>query len=121
MSLGLSISPHGRLLVDGSGGDDGAASADVAPVDGALARRITAAFAESTARGLLHLATAELQTHLPAPFAFARDFGREYLTRLCHTPGVDASADPGPSPSPFPSPLPPPPEHELSATALQAP
>ena len=112
MSLVLSISPHGRLFVvevnaDGAG-PDGAAALDAAP-----ARRIAAAFNESTARGLLHLATAELQTHLPAPFAFARNFAREYLTRLCHTPGLDNA--------PGSAPVAPPAEAELARTALQCP
>ncbi len=34
----------------------------------------------------MHLATMDVQTSLPAAFAFARDFSLTYLTRLCHTP-----------------------------------
>jgi hypothetical protein len=54
MPIALSISPHGRLFVDDSDADG------AAPSDGPLAKRVRSAFADSTARGLLHLATAEL-------------------------------------------------------------
>lgn len=37
-------------------------------------------------RGLLHLATAELGTPLPADFDFLRNFAKRYLTQLCHLP-----------------------------------
>src|SRR5436190_19600917 len=109
MPLVLSINPHGRLFVEESRADG------ATPLDAGPARRVMAAFAESTARGLLHLATAELQTHLPTGFAFARDFGREYLTRLCHAPGRDDSTQPAPGP------LSPPQGDELAATALRGP
>jgi len=107
MPIVLSISPHGRLFVEESD------SETAAPVDAGSARRIVAAFAESTSHGLLHLATVELQAQLPPGLAFARDFAREYLTRVCHTPGPE---DPGAAP-----PLPPPSEQELAAVSLQAP
>src|SRR5204863_429303 len=48
-------------------------------------------------------------------FAFARDFGREYLTRLCHVPPAEEGA------SAVPAPIPPPPADELGAMALRAP
>jgi non-specific serine/threonine protein kinase len=104
MPIALIISPHGRLFVEPA----------QEPTDPALSpnveRRITDAFAAAPAAGLLHLATVELQTALPGDFAFARDIGRRYLTRLCHT--ADA-ADSGP--------LPEPPADEWSALILQAP
>ncbi|MCL2305069.1 MAG: hypothetical protein FWC43_06965, partial [Planctomycetaceae bacterium] len=37
-------------------------------------------------RGLLHLATVELETALPGDFDFLRTFAKNYLTRLCHLP-----------------------------------
>jgi len=80
MALVLSISPHGRLYVE-SAPDEEAAS-----IDGSLSRRLEAAFALGAAHGLLHLATGELETSLPAAFSFARDWGRAYLTQLCHQP-----------------------------------
>jgi len=71
------------------------------------------AFALGSAHGLLYLSTGELQTNLPAAFSFARDFGRAYLTRLCHTPEIEGRKE-------FPT-IPPPGSEELAATALGAP
>src|SRR5437763_13031180 len=109
MPITLSISPHGRLFVEESDADG------ATPSDGPLGKRVRSAFAESPARGLLHLATAELQSHLPPDFAFARDFAREYLTRLCHVPPAEDGA------AAAPAPIPPPAPDELGAMALRAP
>lgn len=81
MPKALALSPRGKLYF-GECDESLPALAEVA------AARIEAAFEESASRGLLHLATVELETVLPATFAFWRDFGRAYLTRLCHTPGL---------------------------------
>ena len=72
-----------------------------------------AAFAGGTARGLLHLATTELQSSLPPTFGFARDFARLYLTRLCQTP-TDGEAGAVP-------PIPQPSETDLAFQVLHAP
>ena len=40
------------------------------------------AFSDDPARGLLHLATVELQTPLPASLGYARDLAKDYLTAL---------------------------------------
>lgn len=101
----LSVTPHGRLVLLKTAGAEGA-------VDPALAERISRAFAGDTAQGLLYLATRELQTPLPPPFAFARGFATAYLTRLCHQP----TADTGPPP-----PLDPLPDDELEAMVSAAP
>ena len=82
MNLVLSISPHGHLHVETADDDEGAVAGE------AVATRIERAFAESAAQGLLHLATAELETNLPAAFSFAREWGRAYLTQLCHRPEI---------------------------------
>ena len=84
MPLELFLSPQGHLHVREAAGPDGTA------VDGPAGKRIHAAFSEGSARGLLHLATTELQSALPPPFAYARDFARLYLTRLCQTPADGA-------------------------------
>jgi non-specific serine/threonine protein kinase len=63
-------------------------------------------------RGILHLSTAELQTNLPGDLSFARDFGRTYLTQLCHTPEIAGQAE-------FP-PASPPTEGDLAAMVLSA-
>lgn len=48
-------------------------------------RAIAAAFAESDAAGVLHLATAALNDELDAPLAWAREWGRQFFARLCQT------------------------------------
>jgi hypothetical protein len=137
MSIVLAISPQGRVFVeevedleDAKDAEDvaGAKTADEADgakkrwggvgLDPAAAKRIAKAFHDSTAKGLLHLATVESQTTLPADFAFARDFSRDYLTRLCYTPNEDA--DSGITRAVPPAAIPPPVE-QLSAMALAAP
>jgi hypothetical protein len=59
------------------------------------------------------LSTIELQASLPADFSFARDFGRVYLTQLCHTPEIAAQAE-------FP-PVSPLAEGDLAGIVLSAP
>jgi superfamily II DNA or RNA helicase len=100
--MNLSISPHGRLFVQ-TAPDSNEGSA----------KRIIEAFADSSSRGILHLSTTELQTSLPADFSFARDFGRAYLTQLCHTPEIAGQAE-------FPT-VSPPTEGDLAAMVLSAP
>src|SRR5437867_4463030 len=84
MSLDLAISPHGRPLV-------------VEPANGGLAtpdaadKRIAKAFHESTALGLLTLATRELQTQLTPGLSFLRDFAGQYFTQVCHTPELEGA------------------------------
>src|SRR5436309_14334293 len=94
MPLDLSISPHGQLRTHES-----AAESEAAP-DSAASRRIAAAFAHATPHGLLHLATAEHQSTLSPPFAYAREFARTYLTRLCQRPEQQRAAALPPVPAP---------------------
>lgn len=103
--MNLCISPHGQLFVAAEPAD-----ANEGP---SLSKGLVQAFAAGNARGIFYLATAELQTPLPAPFNFARDFGRAYLTRLCHTPDMEGQKE-------FP-PIPPPESGELAAMTLGAP
>jgi non-specific serine/threonine protein kinase len=106
MALNLFISPHGRLLVL-------AASPGQASQHDPQSERIQHAFAQSQANGLLHLATRELQSHLPPELAIARDFACRYLTRLCHTPELDGASELPPVPVPDTA--------ELAAMVLSAP
>jgi non-specific serine/threonine protein kinase len=100
----LIVTPSGRLsLVELS------SAAEAAPLSGALVD----AFAESPARGLLHLATSELQARLPTPLEYARSFASAYLARLCQTQGHEAAKDLPPAP--------PPAAEELATWVLQAP
>jgi len=85
--------PSGRLRLDPS------------DVDGASPqiRRLCRAWAEDPAAGLLELAREEWS--LPAATSpvlrFWRDFAREYLVALCHTPGLETdSAKPVQEPPP---------------------
>ncbi len=88
MNGGLKITPEGKLLwVQGE--MDAATS-----VPPAVQRRIGDAFTKGESSGLLHLASVELQSHLPPELAYFRDFAREYLQRLCHTPGLENQASP---------------------------
>jgi hypothetical protein len=96
MPIALAISPHGRLFLDEVEEEPGVALSDVA------ADRIRRAFAPSSAGGLLHLATTELQNELPPSLSFARTIARDYLTRLCHTPAPDATSEVPPIAPPSP-------------------
>ena len=107
MDMLLSLSPHGRLYVEG------VPDPDAAPVREAVSKRLGEAFAHDTAHGLLHLATVELETNLPPAFSFARDWGRAYLTQLCHRPETGSDAQPWS--------IPPPPVEERTAMALAVP
>ncbi|HTW95904.1 MAG TPA: DEAD/DEAH box helicase [Tepidisphaeraceae bacterium] len=86
MSLTISVSPHGRLFVEP------ALDAETTLPE-AVSTRIGQAFGQSPSQGLLHLATELLQSSLPPPFVYARDFGALYLTRLCHTPEIDGASE----------------------------
>lgn len=105
MGITLSISPHGRLFVE--------AAADETALDELLSERIKQAFDQDQAQGLLYLATRQLQSSLPPAFAFARDVGCRYLTRLCHMPEIGGT--PELSPVPIPS------TEELATIAANAP
>ncbi len=78
----LGLSPHGLLLL--------VRSPEPSPwLEEKVADRIQAEFQKSSAEGLLHLATRELDTAIPVAAAWWRELGRRYLTRLCHTPDLD--------------------------------
>jgi non-specific serine/threonine protein kinase len=105
MPYELIITPSGHLaLVEPSSASEVATE---------LAKPIVDAFAASPSRGLLHLATNELQSRLPPALDYARSFARTYLTRLCQTQGHEATKDLPPTP--------PPPPAELATWILQAP
>src|SRR5205807_4244831 len=100
----LIIAPSGRLaLIEPSAGE--AAAELPAP--------LVAAFADSPSRGLLRLATSELQTRLPPPLDHVRSFACSYLARLCQTQGHETAKDLPPTP--------PPAAEELAAWIMQAP
>ena len=107
MPFELYLSPQGHLHVREANVPDGALP------DGAIGKRVHAAFAVGMAQGLMHLGTTELQSSLPPAFGFGRDFARIYLSRLCQTPADERSGD-------IPD-LPQPSESELAFQVLHAP
>src|SRR5687767_2846563 len=107
MALSIALSPQGRLYLEEVPGEESRA------LPPAAVPRLARAFEQSMAAGLLHLATAELQTALPPEWSFARDFAAAYLTRLCHTPSAEGGAE-------LPSATPPD-ANELAAWVLKAP
>src|ERR1700677_2161661 len=99
----LTITPQGHLLVRVT---------TLESPDRKISKTLLEAYHESSARGMLHSASAELDAALPASFEFARSIARLYLTHLCKTA-------PGQSGEPIPDV--PPPTAELEGLLLQAP
>jgi SNF2-related domain/SNF2 Helicase protein/Helicase conserved C-terminal domain len=106
MSLALSISPHGRLLVLD-------VVSEPALPDGPWCERVWRAFLASEAHGLLQLGARELTSPLPPDFAWARDFAARYLAALCHLPEISGASE-------LPA-LPAPAAEQFADAALQAP
>jgi non-specific serine/threonine protein kinase len=100
------LTPHGLLLVEN-------APAPSPWMEVETGRRVAAAFAESAARGLLHLGTRELNAALPPAAAWWRELARRFLTQLCHTAGLEQAQELAA--------LPPPAETDLAALAETAP
>ncbi len=96
--------PHGRLVVQQSWD---------APTS-TLPKRLAAAFAESSARGLLHLATEDLQAGLPKTFEHVRSFACSYLATLLAVSRETTSSGELP-------PTPPPALAELTAWIMRTP
>ncbi|MGC8624736.1 MAG: DEAD/DEAH box helicase [Phycisphaerae bacterium] len=107
MTCVLKVTPEGKLLLVPSDNDP------IAALPRGVEQRIVDAFAGSESAGLLHLATVELETPLTPVLSYFRDFAREYLVRLCHTPGLETTA--GPQAIPIPA------AEELSFRCMQAP
>lgn len=62
--------------------------------DAAMSPDIQAAFAQGDAHGILHLATAALKTEVDAPLAWAREWGRQFLARVCQTRDAQSAEPP---------------------------
>ena len=67
-ALSLAVSPRGALFFRQEGGAENTSSP--------LAQEVATAFASSTARGLLHLATRLLDGELPPSLVLGRDLAR---------------------------------------------
>jgi superfamily II DNA or RNA helicase len=71
-------------------------------VEAAVAERLEAAFAESTAAGLEWLAGEGLELGLPPAFGYWRDLARRYFTARCHRPttgSAEAAGEAIPAPA----------------------
>src|SRR5688572_18377504 len=81
-SFSLAVSPNGRpYLVPLAEGEEG--------LDREVAERVRAAFAISPASGVLHLGGVELESPLTPSFAYFREIGRTFMTRLASTPELE--------------------------------
>ncbi|MFA5161914.1 MAG: DEAD/DEAH box helicase [Elusimicrobiales bacterium] len=83
-ALDIILTPAGHLRVESAE----AAISVRCPLPETTVRQISDAFGKGSAEGLLHLATAETQTTLPAAFSYWRDFASRFLTALCHIPEI---------------------------------
>ena len=82
ISLCLSLTPHGRLVLIHDAG---------APLlDSGLAHRLLEAFERGSGHGLLRLGADEAGTALPPVDSYWREFGARYVTALCTQQDSDA-------------------------------
>ena len=75
VSLGLSLTPHHRLVLTHDAG--------APPLDSGLAGRLLRAFERGSGHGLLLLGADEAGTALPPVHSYWREFGARYVTALC--------------------------------------
>src|SRR6202158_3370004 len=107
-TLGLRLTPHGRLSVEEQ--DDGS------EIDAAASIRLIDAFSQGTGYGLVWLGAAEVGQALPPLFVWWRDFAALYVGSLClHASGLEAEER-----AKLPS-IPAPTAAELSSLVLTAP
>ena len=76
------LSPSGRLYLDPADVPDGLPKV----------RKLCRLWANDEAAGLLALAGEEWSGETSPALSFWRDFGRSYLTALCHTPGLETES-----------------------------
>ena len=100
------LTPHGRLLLDETEDSNSPLSPD-------LAKRLHEAFARGHGHGLLQLGAAEVQTAMPAVFAYWREFASRYVVAIRTLPDLDGSRR-------LP-PIAPPPSADLAAIVFAAP
>lgn len=77
MSRTIRISPAGRLLFESD-------PETLPELDGPIAAELEAAFADSSAAGLLWLASRGLERPFPAALLFWRDFSKRFFHAVCH-------------------------------------
>ena len=84
VSLCLSLTPHGRLVLTHETGAPG--------LDSGLAGRLLRAFERGSGHGLLLLGADEVGTALPPLYSYWREFGASYVTAFCTQQDCDAPA-----------------------------
>src|SRR5450756_566413 len=82
ISLGLSLTPHGRLVLTHD--------ADAPRFDSGLADRLRHALERGSGHGLLLLGADEAGAALPPVHSYWREFGARYVTSLCTRQDSDA-------------------------------
>src|ERR1019366_7741524 len=105
VSLCLSLTPHGRLVLTHD--------ADAPPLDSGLADRLLQAFERGPGHGLLLLGADEAGAALPPVLSYWREFGARYVTALCTRQDSDATQKKAPVASA--------PDEELERIARSAP
>ena len=92
--LTLILTPHGRLLLEDRPDAD-------TPLANDLAERLIRAFASGNGHALLQLGAAEVQTSMPAVFAYWREFASRYIiaVRTAFTLDGRSALPPIPAPS----------------------
>ncbi|MDR1384876.1 MAG: DEAD/DEAH box helicase [Planctomycetaceae bacterium] len=87
LNISVCISPAGRPYVNVLNNHDTPQTHEVKLLS-PLESRLLSKFSPDSdyAKGFLALASAELQTPLPPDLDFLRNFAKNYMTRLCHSP-----------------------------------
>ncbi len=104
-SLGLALTPHGRLVL--------VPDAGATPLAGELQDRLPRAFDRGPGHGLLLLGADETGTALPPAFSYWREFGARFVTALCTRQESEAAPEEARPDAP--------PAGELESIALAAP
>src|SRR5450759_2450298 len=105
ISLGLSLTPHGRLVLTHD--------ADAPCFDSGLRDRLLQALERGSGHGLLLLGADEAGAALPPVHSYWREFGARYVTSLCTRQDSDAPRQRARVAAP--------PDEELERMALAAP
>ena len=108
-SLGLRLTPHGRLLLE--------AAEDAPILDSNVAARLSEAFGRGPGHGLVQLGAGEIGQALSPALVWWRDFAARYVGALCHHSSDQA---PGAASLALPT-VPPPDDGELATLVLTAP
>ncbi len=96
--LELILTPHGNLVLENSERPDVSPAAD-------LEKRLSEAFAKGAGHGLLQMGAAEVQTPMPATFAYWREFASRYVIAVRTVANINGGRSLPPVPAPTPAEL----------------